>query len=320
MKEITVSICVITYNHEKYLRDCLEGILMQKVNFNYEILIHDDASTDATQDIIKEYQKKNPHLIFPVFQQKNQYSQGIRGINFRFNFPRAKGKYIALCEGDDYWTDPKKLSQQVTFLENNPEYVLSFHNAEVLKNVKGRKPEKRLFREYSKCEYNGRDVLLNWLIPSASVVFKNIGYQNFPAFTKEFTLGDLSLHLSLSEFGKLGLIPRTMSIYRISDMSVTIQNINNPSHYLENIQQLNAIDQYFDGKYHQEIKKRIFHISCSLVNAYKNNSLKKQFYWLANALQYSSFKDDSWPHLINTSKTIILTLLTRLRLKRISTF
>lgn len=116
-KDIVVSICCITFNHASFIRECLEGFFMQKCDFEYEILIHDDASTDGTQEIIKEYQEKFPQIIKPIFQTENQYSKGNRSINSKFNFPRAKGKYIAICEGDDYWTDPLKLQKQVDFLE-----------------------------------------------------------------------------------------------------------------------------------------------------------------------------------------------------------
>ena len=103
-----VSICSITYNHAPYIRQCLDGFLMQKTNFKYEIIIHDDASTDGTAEIIKEYAERYPDLITPVFQTENQYSKGLRGFFAKFVFPHAKGKYIALCEGDDYWIDPYK--------------------------------------------------------------------------------------------------------------------------------------------------------------------------------------------------------------------
>src|SRR5690606_11316563 len=127
-----VSISCITYNHAPYIRECLDGFMMQKCDFDFEVLIHDDASTDGTQEIIKEYQEKYPEIIKPIFQTENQYSKGIRGMNIQFNFPRAQGKYIALCEGDDYWTDPLKLQKQLDFLEANPEYVLSCHNYKIL--------------------------------------------------------------------------------------------------------------------------------------------------------------------------------------------
>lgn len=127
MTKPLVSISCITYNHELYIRDCLEGMLMQQCDFDFEILIHDDASTDNTQEIIKEYQEKYPDIIKPIFQTENQYSKGSRGFNATYNFPRVAGRYIALCEGDDYWTDPLKLQKQVNYLESHPNVVLCAH-------------------------------------------------------------------------------------------------------------------------------------------------------------------------------------------------
>ena len=128
--EPLVSVCVITYNHGKYIRQCLDGILMQKVNFPYEVLIHDDASPDDTADIIREYWAKYPTVIKPILQTENRYSRGLP-IG-KLNYERAKGKYIALCEGDDYWTDEGKLQMQVDFLEEHGEYVGTAHNVRVV--------------------------------------------------------------------------------------------------------------------------------------------------------------------------------------------
>lgn len=113
-----VSICCTTYNHGKFIQDAIEGFLMQKTNFPIEIIIHDDASTDNTATIVKQYAEKHPGLIITILQTINQYSQGIKPWP-NFVFPKARGKYIALCEGDDYWTDPLKLQKQVDFLEGN---------------------------------------------------------------------------------------------------------------------------------------------------------------------------------------------------------
>ena len=128
-----VSICCITYNHVPYIRQCLDGFMMQHTNFDFEVLIHDDASTDGTTEIIKEYEAKYPDIIKPLYEDENQWVKGRRGSAV-FNFPRAKGKYIALCEGDDYWTDPLKLQKQVDFLQANPEYVLCCHSFNEINN------------------------------------------------------------------------------------------------------------------------------------------------------------------------------------------
>ena len=122
-----VSICCITYNHAPFIKKCLEGFLMQETSFPVEILIHDDASVDGTDEIIKEYADKYPDLIFPLYETENQYSQGKHNEIDFYNYRRARGKYIAYCEGDDYWTDPLKLQKQVDFMESHPDYSVCFH-------------------------------------------------------------------------------------------------------------------------------------------------------------------------------------------------
>ena len=130
MEAPLVSICCLTYNHAQFIRKCLDGFLMQQTDFPIEILIHDDCSTDGTTDIIREYEAKYPELIFPLYEEENQYSRGGAGKMDLYNYSRARGKYIAYCEGDDYWTDPLKLQKQVDFMEVNPEYSVCFHNYE----------------------------------------------------------------------------------------------------------------------------------------------------------------------------------------------
>lgn len=132
---IIVSISCITYNHAPFIRKALDGFLMQEPPTGvsadepwYEILIHDDASTDGTTDIIKEYAEKYPDRIFPLYEKENQYSKGKANEIDLYNYKRARGKYIAYCEGDDYWTIPDKLQKQVDFMEIHPEYSVCFHD------------------------------------------------------------------------------------------------------------------------------------------------------------------------------------------------
>lgn len=133
MESPIVSICCITYNHAPFIRKALDGFLMQepptgvpKDELWYEILIHDDCSTDGTTEIIKEYVAKYPDRIFPLYEKENQYSKGHVADIDQYNYKRAKGKYIAYCEGDDYWTDAKKLQKQVDFMESHPEYSITW--------------------------------------------------------------------------------------------------------------------------------------------------------------------------------------------------
>ena len=119
-----VTIRCITYNHEPYIRQCLEGFVMQKTNFPFEAIVHDDASTDGTAAIIREYAEKYPDIIKPIYETENQYSKHDGSLQRIMN-AHIRGKYVAICEGDDYWIDPLKLQKQVDFLENHPEYTLS---------------------------------------------------------------------------------------------------------------------------------------------------------------------------------------------------
>ena len=121
-----VSICCITFKHEKYIRECLDGFIMQKTNFPFEVIVHDDASPDKTADIIREYEAKYPDIIKPIYQTENQYSQKIKPL-WKHVFPRCRGKYIAICEGDDFWCDENKLQMQYDFMEANPDYIWCMH-------------------------------------------------------------------------------------------------------------------------------------------------------------------------------------------------
>ena len=152
MKNTTplISIVCTAYNHENFISDAIEGFLMQQTSFPYEIIIHDDASTDGTSDIIKKYEKEHPNLIRAIYQSENQYSQGIDFINSLFRM--ARGKYIAICEGDDYWTDPQKLQKQVNFMTAHPECSISCHK--VLLNMTMIKKRIVFFQKLTKPEYS----------------------------------------------------------------------------------------------------------------------------------------------------------------------
>jgi glycosyltransferase involved in cell wall biosynthesis len=211
MNKILVSICCLAYNHESYIRNCLDGFITQRTNFDFEVIIHDDASNDKTAEIIKEYELKYPNLIKPIYQIENQWSKGVR-ITSELNFPRAKGKYIALCEGDDYWTDPYKLQKQVDFLEANSDYVLSFHKVKILK-TDGILVEDFITKVPENYENQETLARLGNYIHTPSVVFRNI-IKEFPPEMKLSPIGDFFLYMLLSRYGKLNYLDETMAVYR----------------------------------------------------------------------------------------------------------
>ena len=172
-----VSICCLTYNHEPYIRQCLEGFLMQKTNFAVEILIHDDASTDKTESILREYKARYPEKIFPLYETENKYSNGYANvIDIAFNYSRAQGKYIAYCEGDDYWTDPLKLQKQVDFMESHPEYSICFHRCQHLNTNTGELSDDNCADLFSQ-DMEGIDItadmsLSSWITQPLTMLFR----------------------------------------------------------------------------------------------------------------------------------------------------
>lgn len=213
--EIVVSINTLAYNHEKYIAQCIEGILMQKTNFAFELLIHDDASTDNTAGIIREYEKKYPNIIKPIYQSENQYSKKIK-ISITHQYPRAKGKYIALCEGDDYWIDENKLQMQVDFLEENPEYGMCFHGA--LEHFEDGSVPDRVFSKLKTKRYTAREIISHWIIPTASMVYRfdliqDTAYHSLIKDERIF-YGDKPLYIFLEGKSKIWCISNIMSVYR----------------------------------------------------------------------------------------------------------
>ena len=185
---------------------------MQKTNFRFEAIVHDDASTDGTADIVREYAEKYPEIIKPVFQTENQYSKRDGSLTRALDAAMSPAsKYVAVCEGDDYWTDPYKLQKQVDFLEGHSEHSMCFHKAKVVdgngKIVGG------LYENLEERDYSGDEILQNWIIPTASVVFKR-EYLNKQPSSDNYLFRDIVLFLTMTEYGKVRCLCQEMSVYR----------------------------------------------------------------------------------------------------------
>jgi len=223
-KDVVLSICCVTYNHEKYIRQCLDGFVMQKTNFEFEILVHEDASTDTTANILKEYELKFPHLFRCVYQTENQFLKQNTLVNILFKM--AKGKYIALCEGDDYWTDPVKLQKQVDFLEGNDRYGLVYTNYRKLIDKDVYENDKE-FRSYQNLDGYFRDgcpflFTGSWLMKNEirSLLFRDIKYANLP--------GDVQIlcHVLGSKY-KVHYLNEITGVYRTLEESASHSLVNN---------------------------------------------------------------------------------------------
>lgn len=265
-KSIIVSVCCITYNHEKYVRQCLEGFVMQKTNFPFEVIIHDDASTDNTQTIIKEYVAKYPTIIKPILQTENQYSRGLRRILATHCFPRANGKYIAICESDDYWTDPNKLQKQVDFMELHPDCTMCFHNAVVKNELKKKVVE--LYKIEDR-EYLSHELFSNWIVPTASMILRKSLLASPILLNPMILNGDIIYVLLAADKGKVFGLSETMSVYRAHEAGVTwnatmdLDRLKRyPAHYL-------FIKKTFKKVPRKDINKKIYDDYRKLEQYYK---------------------------------------------------
>ena len=298
MNQITVSACIITYNHEKHISEAIMGALNQKLDYTYEIVIGEDASSDSTGEICREFKKKYPKKIKLI--QNNQNLGMVKNWGNILN--HCTGKYIALCEGDDYWTDPHKLQKQIDFLENEKDYILCFHNAWVLDDNGDRI---RLFNNNFKNDtFSGKDLLKTWLMSTASVVFRNILHNDIPDYFYLSTHADLSLFLFLADFGKIKYLNETMGVYRIHSGGITVSRFKGIEHNQKHINQCKAMNVHFRFKYSLLLKKRIaeYHIANAQLYIYENQ--KKNA--IANIKQ--SFANYPWMMLIKLKAMIIITI------------
>jgi len=210
VKAPKVSVLCLAFNQIKFIRQALDGFVSQKTNFDFEVIINDDASTDGTADVIRAYRDRYPEIIKPIFQPENQYSKGVRGLTVRFLLPAAAGDYISLCEGDDYFTDQNKLQAQADFLDQNPGHALCFHPVRVVYENN----ESPGFVFPPACDpkdFTLRRLMQANFIQTNSVMYRRREYKNLPV---DILPSDWYLHLYHARYGKIGFLDRVMSVYR----------------------------------------------------------------------------------------------------------
>jgi glycosyltransferase involved in cell wall biosynthesis len=244
--EPLVSIICIAYNHERHIHDAIKGFLIQQSDYPFEIIIHDDVSTDNTQSIIKSYQETYPKIIKSIIQKENQFSQDPNRV-ISIPLKEAKGKYVAICEGDDFWIEPLKLQRQVSYLESNTDFSMCIHNAVVYNLYQG---TQNLFNLKAIPEtLSVKDVILrSWFSPTASFLFRN-NIINLP--TNMSVNGDMLLLFLNALEGKIHCSNKIMSVYNygtINSLSDTLKD-NKTELYQKRINLLSYINTRTKYKY-----------------------------------------------------------------------
>lgn len=219
MDKIKVSIRCFAYNHERFIRQCLDGFVMQKADFRFEAIVHDDASTDNTAAIIREYAEKYPDIIKPIYETENQYSKHDGSLTRIMN-AHTRGKYVAMCEGDDYWTDPYKLQKQVDFLESHPDYVMCSHLFDVY-NERNKQLQKNDESSFTGKSYD-LDTLINgeWYFQPLTVLFRFDAYDREHFASYGLSMDVILYYELLRRGGKGYCLPDVMAVYRIHDGGV----------------------------------------------------------------------------------------------------
>ena len=266
-----LSICCITFNQDKFVAQAIDGFLNQRVNFDTEIIIGDDSSADCTAKICEEYQSKYPERIKLI---KNKINIGM-GPNFTQTLLQCSGEYIAVCEGDDYWTDPYKLQKQVDFLDANLDFAICFHNSRILNEEA---PEITSFSNpQSQREINTfEDLAHGEFIYTATCVFRNANFKKYPTRFDVF-LNNYTLDLHNAQFGKIKYINEVMSVYR-KHMGGVWSMVAREKTLMNQLPTYKFYINYFDKKYKHYFIRHVQNITNELISIIVANKDYKNFW------------------------------------------
>lgn len=285
---IIVSVCMITYNHESYITQAIEGVLMQKCNFPIELVIGEDCSTDCTRAICKEYAINQKEIrLLP-----SDCNIGVMA-NFIKTLEACTGKYIAICEGDDYWTDPYKLQKQVDFLENNEDYGLVYTEFDSLCQATGVIEKSQFKNKLGIKQNNFEDFLRNgWFLAPCTWMFRSISLElTYEYSDKGFLAGDLQLLLTIAANSKIGYIDEVTSVYRVlSESASHTLSFEKKERFLLSVLhlQLHYLEKFgIESITEEELKQKQYYAIMNSAVA-MGNFLKAKEY--ANQLNLNSFR------------------------------
>ena len=275
MENPILTVYCLAYNHGEYIRKTLDGFVNQKTEYSYKVIVHDDASKDDTAQIIKEYAEKYPAIIFPIFQTENQYSKGI-SILKEYVFPLVQSKYIAICEGDDYWCDENKLQIQLDYMENNPDCVLCVHNTELI-NEDGSSKGVFFNKSQQDKDLTTEEIIEaggGGLFHTSSFLYRYEYRKSYPNAFIIKGVGDYPLGIYLSTKGRVRYIAKVMSKYRVMSKGSWTSKIvhnkkTNVAHLEKMMAGIDAMDRELEFKYCKPFKFAKKRYKFNKMNKYK---------------------------------------------------
>lgn len=293
--EPKVSVFVTAYQHVSYIIECLDSILAQKTNFAFEIVLGEDQSTDGTREICIEFAEKHQNIIRLFLRDRKQTvllddtERLYKSINGALTLKACRGEYIAMCEGDDYWTDPYKLQKQVDIMEANPESYLCFHKVNIEKDgviLKNTRPNCFMDKNVTFEEFVKKDP-----IQTCSVLFKASILRNYPSKFYEFKVGDYPLFMLALDMGPGLYMDEIMSVYRVHDKGVW-SGMDNIAGNKIKIDMYEKINEYFSYKYNKLFTSVLCRLNClGLTYSVKNNNYGSAFNYAANALKNCRYEN-----------------------------
>ena len=263
-----VTIICTLYNHRNYIEETFRGFLMQNTAFPFEIIAHDDASTDGTADAVRDYSNRYPHIIIPILQKENRYGKDHWGHPESIN-PLIRGKYVALCEGDDYWTDSNKLEKQIRYMENHPDCAMTFHAVNYVRNGKVVQNDRRSETE--------RDFSVEEIIKgsgdfcaTSSLCCRTDAYVQYPRFRLMADIADYPQQILMAMLGKVHYFPEIMGVYRYMAEGSWTKIITSPEGVgklfeliVNQIRWMSEFNCFTDYKYDDLINEQIEKVSYS---------------------------------------------------------
>lgn len=297
--EYLVDIPMCAYRHEKYIEEAILGVVNQQTTFKYRLLIGEDCSPDGTRDIIKKYAAMYPDKILPFFHEKNIGAHA----NTQILFNACRAKYIALCDGDDYWTDPTKLQKQIDFLEKNADFSICFHQVKMVYADGSREPvySGKKQKDISTFE----DLTFGNFINTASTVFRNNLKQTMPDWFARIPSGDWTLFLLNAQFGKIYFINEPMAVYRINPSS-TWANQTTMEMVQKMISILNIYEKEFDNNYADLFKRSKSYYYMQISSIYHEQSKKlKEIIYFYKACMTSDFYNMNFKDVIHKAKQVM---------------
>ena len=311
-----ISVCVATYQHRHFIKDCLEGILMQKTDFPFEIILGEDDSKDGTREICKKYAEKyqdkirlflRDRKISHLFDSDGNLIKRLNGV-LSFNRMSARGKYIALCEGDDYWTDPNKLQRQVEFLEKNPQYVVTYHDAQIIDENGHLLQDSKMLEEFKR-DLSEEELQRGAWILTLTMVFRNV-VKEFPQEYYRVKNGDTFFINLLAQYGMGKYMPEIKkAVYRKHAQSVwssldeEAQKISSSNTYAWLYRYYNRlnkkeVENYYQSKFINTL------LSINQNTVQKTENLSKEFFSLLN-IHHEQLSQMNWESLKELSIQLV---------------